>query len=278
MMAINEGWKPCFKELLENEKKLVHSSEEAPQLELKLLPSNLKYAYLGSSKSKPRWDDLFIVREVFKHGVVVVEDPRDGRILKHFYLAGNLEDEFLQQGRSAQGSRRHQQEQGQGCLEGGRHGQQQGQGNNLFNGFRAKDLVEVFNVNEDTIRNLQGLQKDKSNIVRVKGRLQVARPPRSREGRGRLERQERKQEREDEKKQRESRRGGRGCGREEREQEERQQEREEEREREMERRESRRGGLGRGHYNGIEETLCTLRLRENIHDSLRADIYNPKAG
>ncbi|KAL0006337.1 hypothetical protein SO802_013898 [Lithocarpus litseifolius] len=253
MMAINEGWKPCFKELLENEKKLVHSSEEAPLLELKLLPSNLKYAYLGSSKSKPRWDDPFIVREVFKHGVVVVEDPRDG-------------------------SRRHQQEQGQGCREGGRHGQQQGQGNNLFSGFRAKDLVEVFNVNEDTIRSLQGLQKDKSNIVRVKGRLQVAGPPRSREGRGRLERQEREQEREDERVQRESRRGGRGCGREEREQEERQQEREEEREREMERRESRRGGLGRGHYNGIEETLCTLRLRVNIHDSLRADIYNPKAG
>ena len=34
MMAINKGWKPYFEELLENEKKLVHSSEEAPQLEL----------------------------------------------------------------------------------------------------------------------------------------------------------------------------------------------------------------------------------------------------
>ena len=29
MMAINKGWKPCFEELRENEKKLVHSSEEA---------------------------------------------------------------------------------------------------------------------------------------------------------------------------------------------------------------------------------------------------------
>ncbi|XP_075669774.1 uncharacterized protein LOC142639494 [Castanea sativa] len=82
MMAINKGWKPCFEELLENEKKLVHSSEEAPQLELKLLPGGLKYAYLGPSKLKPRWDGPFIVREMFKHGVVVAEDPRGGRILK----------------------------------------------------------------------------------------------------------------------------------------------------------------------------------------------------
>ena len=80
--------------------------------------------------------------------------------------------------------------------------------------------------------------------MKVKGRLQVARPPRSREERERLERQEREQEREDEREQRESR----------------------------------RGGHGRGGYNGIEETLCTLRLRENIHDPSRADIYNPHAG
>ena len=30
MVAINKGWKPCFEELLENEKNLIHSSEEAP--------------------------------------------------------------------------------------------------------------------------------------------------------------------------------------------------------------------------------------------------------
>ena len=34
---------------------------------------------------------------------------------------------------------------------------------------------------------------------------------------------------------------------------------------------------GRGRDNGIKETLCTLRLRENIHDPSRADIYNPEA-
>ena len=82
MMAINKGWKPCFEELLENEKILINSSEEAPQLELKPLPGGLKYANLGPSKLKPRWDGPFIVREVFNHGAVVVEDLRDGRILK----------------------------------------------------------------------------------------------------------------------------------------------------------------------------------------------------
>ena len=82
MMAINKRWKSCFEELLENEKKLMRSSEEAPQLELKPLLGGLKYAYLGPGKLKPRWDGPFIVREVFNHGVVVVEDPRDDRIFK----------------------------------------------------------------------------------------------------------------------------------------------------------------------------------------------------
>ena len=82
MMASNKGWKPCLKELLENEKKLVHSNEEAPQLELKPLLGGLKYAYLGLGKLKPRWDSPFILREVFNYRVVVVEDPKGGRILK----------------------------------------------------------------------------------------------------------------------------------------------------------------------------------------------------
>ena len=60
----------------------MHSSEEAPQLELKPLPGGLKYANLGPGKLKPRSNGPFIVREVFNHGAVVVVDPRDGRILK----------------------------------------------------------------------------------------------------------------------------------------------------------------------------------------------------
>ncbi|KAF3950468.1 hypothetical protein CMV_023785 [Castanea mollissima] len=100
------------------------------------------------------------------------ENPR------HFYLAGNPEDEFQLQDRSPRGQRqRRLQQQGQGRDERRRH-QQHGQGNNVFSGFRTANLAEIFNVHEDTIRNLQGLQKDRGNIVRVKGRLQVARPPR----------------------------------------------------------------------------------------------------
>ena len=60
----------------------MHSSEKAPQLELKPLLDGIKYAYLGPGKLKPKWDGPFIVREVFNHGAVVVEDLRDGRILK----------------------------------------------------------------------------------------------------------------------------------------------------------------------------------------------------
>ena len=60
----------------------MHLSEEALQLELKPLPGGLKYTNLGLGMLKPRWDGPFIVREVFNHGAIVVEDPRDGRILK----------------------------------------------------------------------------------------------------------------------------------------------------------------------------------------------------
>ena len=51
-------------------------------MELKPLPGGLKYTYLGPGKIKPRWDGPFLVREVFNHGAVVAEDPKDGRIVK----------------------------------------------------------------------------------------------------------------------------------------------------------------------------------------------------
>ncbi|CAN1279365.1 Legumin B [Linum perenne] len=41
-------------------------------------------------------------------------------------------------------------------------------------------------------------------------------------------------------------------------------------------RESRRGDDSR--YNGIEETYCTAKLKQNIDDPSRADIFNPRAG
>jgi hypothetical protein len=35
-----------------------------------------------STKLRTRWDDPYIVKEVFDYGTIVIEDPRDGRILK----------------------------------------------------------------------------------------------------------------------------------------------------------------------------------------------------
>ncbi|KAG8370423.1 hypothetical protein BUALT_Bualt14G0116300 [Buddleja alternifolia] len=46
---------------------------------------------------------------------------------------------------------------------------------------------------------------------------------------------------------------------------------EQEREREQER------GRGGG-YNGLEETFCSLKIRENIDHPTRADVYNPRGG
>ena len=50
-------------------------------------------------KLKTRWDGPLIVRKVFNHGVVVVEEPGDGRILKvngqrlNPYLVGVIPEE-----------------------------------------------------------------------------------------------------------------------------------------------------------------------------------------
>jgi hypothetical protein len=94
-------------------------------------------------------------------------------------------------------------------------------------------------VNEDTARKLQGNNDNRRHIVRVEGDLQVLRPPMSREEWEREESQERESERE---------------------------------------RERQRQQGGRGRENGFEETICTMRLRENIGRRSRADIYTEQAG
>lgn len=78
-------------------------------------------------------------------------------------------------------------------------------------------------MNEEVARRLQAENDRRGNIVRVKGGLQIVRPPTLRE-------------------------------------EERGQRHYEER------------------YNGLEETMCTMRIRENIGDPSRADVYTPEAG
>lgn len=37
-------------------------------------------------------------------------------------------------------------------------------------------------------------------------------------------------------------------------------------------------GQGREHGNGLEETSCSVRMRVNLEDLDRADIFNPQAG
>uniref|UniRef100_A0A2N9IHI1 Reverse transcriptase RNase H-like domain-containing protein n=1 Tax=Fagus sylvatica TaxID=28930 RepID=A0A2N9IHI1_FAGSY len=51
VMAANEPWGLHFEELLKTKKKLMPSSEEIPQLELKPLPNGFKYAYLGPGET-----------------------------------------------------------------------------------------------------------------------------------------------------------------------------------------------------------------------------------
>ena len=50
-----------------------------------------------------------------------------------------------------------------------------------------------------------------------------------------------------------------------------------EREKEEEKR-GQRGGSGSGRSNGLEETLCTLRLVHQLAESTDADKYNPRGG
>lgn len=45
-----------------------------------------------------------------------------------------------------------------------------------------------------------------------------------------------------------------------------------------ERREQQQREGGRWPLNGLEETICTLKLRENIGHPSRSDVYNPRGG
>jgi hypothetical protein len=61
-----------------HDKKIVRKTFEPNQTVL-LYDSKL---HTFSGKLRTRWDGLYIVREVFDYRDVVIEDPRDGRILK----------------------------------------------------------------------------------------------------------------------------------------------------------------------------------------------------
>ncbi|KAK6120032.1 hypothetical protein DH2020_046162 [Rehmannia glutinosa] len=135
---------------------------------------------------------------------------------RSFYLAGNPQRGQEQQ---QHGRKRGQQIQHE-------HG-------NVFRGFDVEILSEVFGVDQETARSLQGENDERGHIITVQKGLQVITPPLTREEYGRREEQY-------------------GGGEEE---------------------ERYNGGA-----NGLEETICSAKNRENIDKPSRADIYNPRAG
>lgn len=158
--------------------------------------------------------------------------------LQRFHLAGNPRQEFQQQRQTHE--RQPFRERGRG------RGQEQRSYNNIFAGFDAQLLAQAFNVEERLIRELQN-ERNGGAIVSVRGELGVINPPRS--------------QRFDEE---EERGGGGRRGR------------HSEREREREQREH-RGREGR-QDNGLEESICTMKIRTNIGDPSKADFYTPQAG
>nr|P05692.1 RecName: Full=Legumin J; Contains: RecName: Full=Legumin J alpha chain; AltName: Full=Legumin J acidic chain; Contains: RecName: Full=Legumin J beta chain; AltName: Full=Legumin J basic chain; Flags: Precursor [Pisum sativum]CAA30067.1 legumin [Pisum sativum] len=167
-----------------------------------------------------------------------------------FYLGGNPETEFPETQEEQQGRHRQKHSYPVGRRSG--HHQQeeeseeQNEGNSVLSGFSSEFLAQTFNTEEDTAKRLRSPRDERSQIVRVEGGLRIIKP---------------KGKEEEEKEQSHSH-----SHREEKEEEEEEEEDEEEKQRSEERK------------NGLEETICSAKIRENIADAARADLYNPRAG
>ncbi|KAG5055384.1 hypothetical protein GLYMA_03G163533v4 [Glycine max] len=160
---------------------------------------------------------------------------------RRFYLAGNQEQEFL----------KYQQEQGGHQSQKGKHQQEEeNEGGSILSGFTLEFLEHAFSVDKQIAKNLQGENEgeDKGAIVTVKGGLSVIKPPTD-------EQQQRPQEEEEEEEDEKPQCKGKDkhCQRP-------------------------RGSQSKSRRNGIDETICTMRLRHNIGQTSSPDIYNPQAG
>ncbi|KAL5059697.1 hypothetical protein RYX36_031301 [Vicia faba] len=132
--------------------------------------------------------------------------------------------------------------------------EQDNDGNNIFSGFKRDFLEDALNVNRHIVDRLQGRNEDeeKGAIVKVKGKraTREAADKKKMKMKMKMKRKRDNQaiikagEDEDDKEKRHSQKG-----------------------------ESRRHG-----DNGLEETVCTAKLRLNIGSSSSPDIYNPQAG
>ncbi|KAJ4771228.1 Glutelin type-B 5 [Rhynchospora pubera] len=123
----------------------------------------------------------------------------------------------------------------------GREGQQL-LGNNILSGFETQLLAEALGINPDLARRLQSQNDQRGEIVRVEQGLQLLRPFRSQA---------------EQEQQREEFEGERFEG---------------------PRYEQERWQWGSNYTNGLDENFCTMKIRHNINDPNRADIFNPQGG
>lgn len=139
--------------------------------------------------------------------------------------------------------------------------EEEGEGHNVFMGFDEEFLAEVFNIDNETALKLQGEgDKREGGIAKVEGGLQILTPP------TRKKQQRRRRQREEEEEQ------------EQQQQQEEEEEDEDEEEEEEEQQEQRRGRRRRQSGNGLEETVCTKRLRQNLGRAKSPDIFVSQAG
>ncbi|KAF3329846.1 Glutelin type-A 1 [Carex littledalei] len=113
--------------------------------------------------------------------------------------------------------------------------------NNVLSGFETQLLAEALGVNPDLARRLQSQNDQRGEIVRVERGLQLLRPTRSQEE------QEQPEEYETERYPGEIYEQGKPQ-------------------------------YGGNFSNGLDENFCVLKIRYNINDPNRADIYNPQGG
>ncbi|CAL0326859.1 unnamed protein product [Lupinus luteus] len=183
-------------------------------------------------------------------------DNQLDQIPRRFYLSGNQEQEFLQY---------QQKEGGQGQQQEGRN-----EGGNVLSGFNDEFLEEAFSVDREIVRSIKGKNDDREGgIIEVKEGLKVISPPTMRPRPGQEEEEQRRGEEK------------RGDRRRPHHHHHHHAEEEKEEEWSHEVRRVRRPGRhddDREGRNGLEETLCTMRLRHNIGQSTSPDAYNPQAG
>lgn len=176
----------------------------------------------------------------------------------------------------------------------------------MFSGFDSRFLGQVLKVKESIIRKLQSPDEEhrKHQIIHVKGGLSIIRPPlelepeiRSEESKTHSEHGEKRVEEEEEVEDEPDKREHRKWRKETRKQHrEGEGECEGEEEEVVEERETKtkehchHGEKERSHgertrtreheeqHNFFDETVCTLKLHENIADPSRADVFNPRAG